>query len=339
MIATRVHLEKVDMIIDGSNKDFKTKHAPITDITMKNVLVVDNCDTANFTASADAVDDSLAGSLVFDGGSSISMGKSGTTATSITYSKASTSRDGTGRRLKVTVFIKDPQELSRSNAMEIRIGSASDAYYTKSFTRAELKSGNNEVDINLLDMGTSGTPVITALDYIYIEFNVPTTADTITAGNLMMDNWVLEDIDSPDASDVEVYYATNDDTTGYLEYGSAQTVTSYQAKEGIVTMTTAPTTTTAEAGVYCSYAYTSKNIDWNLINPAACYLAAHIASFIIAGKAPNYTAIEDVFARRDIAGAPDEWLRLSLSLLMQAVGYDSTGIGFRSVDIKDKVSV
>lgn len=339
MISTRVYLERLDGKIDGSNKDFRTKFGPIADTTMKNITVVDTCDTADFTASTDAVDDSLAGSLSHDGGSSISMGKSGTTEAFITYSKEPTAVDGTGRRLKITVFIKDTQELVRSNAMEVRIGSASDAYYTKSFTRAKLKNGLNEVDILLTDMGTSGTPDITSLDYIFIEFNVPATSDTITAGNLMMDNWRLEDIDSPDISDVEVYYATNDDTTGYIEYGSLQTITSFQAKERIITMTTAPTSSTAEAGVYASYAYVSQNMDWNLVNPAACYLAAHIASFIIAGQAPNYSRIEDVFARRDIAGAPDEWLRLSLSLLINAVGDDSTGIGFRCVDIKDKVSV
>ena len=334
LIATPVKLEQLKGNINGSNTIFYTEHAPICDTTIQNVLIVDNCDTADFDQSADAVADTLAGSLSHDGGSSISMGKSGTSSAAISYSKTSTSRDGTGRRLKVTVFIKDTQQLVKSNAMEVRIGSGASDYYTKSFTRAELKNGNNEVNILVTDMGTSGTPVITELDYIYIEFNVPASSDTITAGDLLMDNWRVEDIDSPDTADVTVFYATLD-ANGVKVLGSGQTVSSVLRDEGSITMNTAPTTTTAKGGVFCNYSFVSDNMDWNLINPAACYLAAHIASFIIAGQAPNYTRIEDSFARRDIAGAPDEWMRLCYSLLTHAVGEDATGVGFRIADVDE----
>ncbi len=331
IIATQVNLEKIDGKIDGTNKDFLVAHAPIADTNMKNVTVVDNCDTADFAQSTDATADTLAGSLSPLGGSSISMGKSGTSEATVNYSKASTSVDGTGRRLKLTVFINDIQQLTKGNSMEVRIGSGASDYFTKSFTREELQSGNNEVDILLTDMGSSGTPVITALDYIYIEFNVPTTADTITAGDLKMDSWFLEDIDSPDIADVSVFYATTDDDSGFLEYGSSNTIASFQAQSGIITMSTAPTTTTAESGVFATYAYVSRSMDWNLVNPAACYVAAHLASFIIAGKAPNYAVIQDSFARRDLAGAPDEWLRLAIGLLNDAVGEEA--IGMRVVDV------
>lgn len=339
IICSKVCLERLSGNINGTNKDFKTRHAPIADTTLKNVTVVDNCDTADFTASADAVDDALAGRLTGSSGSSIAMGKSGTASASINYTKASTSVDGTGKRLRVTVYIKDTQELSVSNAMSIRIGNSSSAYYVISFYRSDLIDGINEIDVPLTDMGTVGTPTYTALDYIYIEFNVAASANTITAGNLKMDFWRLEDIDSLDIADIEVFYATTDDSTGWTEYGSAQTITSIQDKEGIITMATAPTSSTAEAGVFASYAYVSKNMDWNLVNPAACYMAAHIASFIISGQAPNYDAIADSFARRDLAGAPDEWLRLSLSLLINAVGEDSSGIGFRCVETNSLTGV
>ncbi len=332
LIATSVKLEQLEGNINGSNKIFYTKNAPIADTNLKNVLVVDNCDTADFAQSTDAVADTLAGSLSDDGGSSISMGKSGTSEATVNYSKASTSVDGTGRRLKVTVFIKDIQALVHGNAMEVRIGSGASDYYTKSFTRAELRDGINEVNIDLLDMGTSGTPVITALDYIFIEFNVPANSNTITAGDIKMDNWRVEDIDSPETADTVVFYSTLD-ANGRKILGSAQTVSSVLRDEGSITMNTAPTVVTAKGGVFCNYSYVSDNMDWNLINPAACYLAAHISSFIIAGNAPNYTSIQDSFLRRDIAGAPDEWMRLCYSLLDEAVGDDSTGIGFRIADV------
>ena len=94
---------------------------------------------------------------------------------------------------------------------------------------------------------------------------------------------------------------------------------------------------TVKGGVFCNYSYVSDNMDWNLVNPAACYLAAHLASFIISGSAPNYTSIQDGFMRRDLAGAPDEWLRLCYSLLIEAVGEDSTGVGFRIADVDEVV--
>jgi len=333
-ISTPIVKENLSGNINGTNKDFKTAHAPICDTTFTNTLIVDACDTANYTESSDATADTVVGSLSADGGSAIAMGKDATSTVSINYTKTSTSRDGTGRRLKVTVYIKDINELTADNAMEIRIGSASDAYYAKSFRKSELQNGINEIDILVTDMGTSGTPDITALDYIYIEFNVPATTDLITHADLVMDKWELIDIDSPDTDDLIVYYATNDDDTGWREYGSSQTITSLQPDEGIITMTSAPTTTTAEAGVFATYSYVTKNMDWNLINPAACYLAAHLASFKIAGTAPNYEAIADVFARRDLAGSPDEWLRLALSLIMQAVG-EENGMGLRNLQTND----
>ena len=337
LIATRVALEKLDGIIDGSNKDFRTKFAPISDTTTKNVTTVDDCDTADFTASTDAVDDVLTGSLVF-GDSSISMGKSGTSEATINYTKTeSAGLDGTGRKLKVTVFIKDTQQLAVNDAFEIRIGNDASNYHSKSFNRDELKNGLNEIEFDLTDItvGTTGTVTLTTLDFIYIEFNTPASGDTITGGDLKMDWWRLEDIDSPDTSDVDIFYATNDDTTGWRELGSKQTVSSIQDQDGIIVMSTAPTTTNAEAGVFGSYSYVSRVMDWELVNAAACYMAAHIASFIIAGQAPNFTQINDVFARRDVAGAPDEWARLSLSLLINAVGTGADGVGFRRVETRD----
>lgn len=185
-------------------------------------------------------------------------------------------------------------------------------------------------------MGTEGTPAIATLDYLYIGFTSYADTTTITSGDLAMDYWRLEDIDSPDTSDVDVYYTTYDDNNVRI-FGSKKTVTAILSREGRVEMTTAPTSdddssTGAEAGVFIDYAYVSENMDWNLLNSAASYMAAHLCSLKIAGQAPNYDAIADAFMRRDIAGSPDEWLRLCYSLLINAVGEDNTGIGFRRVE-------
>lgn len=331
LISTSVHLEQLSGNINGTNKDFRTKHAPLCDTTLKNVTTVDSCDTADWTESADATADTISGKLI-QGNSSIAMGKDGTASSSINYTKTFTSIDGTGTRLKLAVYIKNKDELAETSSLSIRLGTDDSNYYNVNLNRSSLKNGINEFDFKLTDLGTSGSPDISDIAYAYISFSVSSDSDTITHGNLKMDYWRLEDIDTPDTADVEVYYATEDDDTGWTEYGSAKSVASLQPTEGIITMTTAPTTSSAEAGVFANYSYVSEIMDWSLVNAAACYMAAHISSFKIAATAPNYDSIEDAFARRDLAGAPDEWLRLSFSLLMQATGDDSTGIGFRRIE-------
>jgi len=330
LISTGVVLERLDGKIDGTNKDFRVARAPICDTTIKNVLILDACDaTTDWTESADATAATLTGQLV-EGYGALALGKDGTTTTAFSYTKTIAAIDGTGRRLKIAVFIKNINDLKKTQAVSIKVGSAADKTYGIILQRNQLKNGLNEFDFSLTNnMLASGTPVITALVYLSIEFHAPTSSDTVTHGDIIMDYWRVEDIDSPDTADVSVYYATNDDATGWIEYGSVVAITSLQAQEGIITMTTAPTTATAEAGVFATYSFVSRNMDWGLINAAACYMAAHLASFIVAGKAPNFDAIQDTFARRDLAGSPDEWLRLALSLLMQAVG---AGVGMRRVE-------
>ncbi len=336
LISTPVVKEQLSGHINSTNKDFKTSHAPICDTTMENVLVLDACDaTTSWTASVDATAATLTGQLT-EGYGGLALGKDGTTVTSAGYTKTVDSKDGTGRRLKLALRIKDINVLKKTQALSIKVGSAADKTYGIILQRNQLKNGLNEFDFSLTDdMLASGTPVISALVYLSIEFTVASASDLITHADIIMDYWRLEDIDSPDIADVKVYYATTDDDSGFLEYGSSQTITSFQAEEGIITMTTAPTTTTAESGVFADYSYVSKNMDWTLVNTAACYMAAHLSSMKISGEAPNYTNIPDAISRRDLAGAPDEWLRLCYSIIINAVGEGSDGVGFRRVDTRD----
>lgn len=338
LISTPVKREKLSGTVNGTNVDFKTAHAPVCDTTIKNVTLVDACNAVTgWTKGNDGADIAVARRLAY-GGAALTLEKDGTSAVISSWTKTlGTAVDGTGRRLKITIFIKDINELDPDNAISVRIGNDSSNYYSRTFGKSDLKNGFNEIDLEVgsVDMGLTGTVTLTALDYLYISHSIPTSTDTVAAGQIIMDYWRLEDIDSPDTSDIKVFYATADDTTGWTEYGSAQTISSIQAEEGIITMSTAPTTATAEDGVFAEYAYASRDMDWELVNSAACYLAAHLASFKIAGSAPDFSNIADGFLRRDLAGVPDEWLRLCYSILMEAVGDGATGIGFRTVDVDD----
>ena len=118
------------------------------------------------------------------------------------------------------------------------------------------------------------------------------------------------------AEDVTVYYTTHDDTTGWVELGSAQTVTSIQAETGIITMDTAPTSTTAEAGVLVVYRYDSQGAQSNDIRKlAACYYLAYMVASKTMGKFPDYSQTEQKapYLRRDLGGG--EWLQLCYETL------------------------
>ncbi len=299
---------------------------------------MDDCDTADWTESTDATADAL-GSRISFGDSSIKLGKSGTASNGVNYTKTKSSTvDGTGRRLKISLFIENLDILAVDKGIILRIGNSDSAYYEINLDKKKLQMGVNSIDLIISDMGTTGSPDITTLDYIYIGVTSFASATTITSGDISMDYWRLEDINSLDSEDVKVYYATLD-TQGGIVFGSPQTVSAVLAEEGRITMSTAPTSTTAKAGVFCDYSYVSNIMDWNLINTASCYMAAHLSSLKIAGDAPNFDSIADVFARRDIAGVPDEWLRLSYSVLINAVGENETGVGFRRVETHDLTGV
>ena len=137
-------------------------------------------------------------------------------------------------------------------------------------------------------------------------------------------------------SDLSVYYATYD-TQNKIHFGTAVEVTAVVEEQGRIEVTTAPTSVTARAGVFCDYWSTVQNIDYDLIKLAATYLVAHLASFKIRGLAPDMSMTEATFLRRDVAGAPDEWLRMAIFMISTALGSES--IGFRNVqtDLPDEI--
>ncbi len=121
---------------------------------------------------------------------------------------------------------------------------------------------------------------------------------------------------SVDGSDVTVYYATYDDTTNWIELGSAKTVSSVQAETGILTMSTAPTTTTAEAGILGVYRYDSAGVQSNDIRIlAATYYLAYMVANKVQGKTPDYstTGVKAPYIRKEKTGA--DWLALCYETL------------------------
>ena len=141
-----------------------------------------------------------------------------------------------------------------------------------------------------------------------------------------------------DEGDVDVFYATLD-ANNVRSYGSAKSVTSLDARGGRITMTTAPTTTTAADGVFITYLSTVEDINYDDVRLAANYMLAHFASFKIKGDTPNYSTIEAPYIRSNVAasiGLPyDVWkypfLRSSLEFIREILGKTRKGLGFTNV--------
>jgi len=117
--------------------------------------------------------------------------------------------------------------------------------------------------------------------------------------------WPIADDDldaTVDKDDVEVFYATYSDPNQFIVYGAAQTVTSVVANDGIINVETAPTSTTAECGVFANFrTWNVYEVDYDKFKLIASFAAAGFAQQKIMGAAPNYHIIEKNI-RKNVAG-------------------------------------
>lgn len=74
--------------------------------------------------------------------------------------------------------------------------------------------------------------------------------------------------------DVTVYLVVNDDEGN--EESAETEVSEVNARDGIVTLATAPTTVTAEVGVTIDYRYYKSEVDFDMLSLAANYYLAHL---------------------------------------------------------------
>ncbi len=161
--------------------------------------------------------------------------------------------------------------------------------------RAVMRLSTTEVWLEELDGSVDGSNTDFRTKYVPI-------ADTNVDGNV-------------DEDDVTIYYATFDSVTGWTELGSAVSASSVQSETGIITMATAPTSTTAEAGVWAIYRYdTHGKTDYDILALASTYYLAYLTASKLMGRTPRLHTIEDApYVRRDTIGA--DWLKLCYETL------------------------
>ncbi len=119
---------------------------------------------------------------------------------------------------------------------------------------------------------------------------------------------------SYNTEDVDVFFAKYDDSTNFIEYGTKKNISNIQDKEGIITVDTSPTSTTAEAGVFVTYRTWNKtDLSYDQIFLAIYYYCAYLVKNKLEGTAPDFNLIGASYLRRDAVGG--DWLKKCYDIL------------------------
>lgn len=177
----------------------QTADASATSLTrsfpIKDYEVVDDLDAVtgwSATTDGSVALNTTAGEFI-EGTGCLNLVKSGSTQTSVTYSKTVTSVDFTSKELWVWLHVGDLSDLVASGtAVELRFGSDASNYYYIQYAASALSTGANWLYFNSSTAtGTTGSPSIAACDYVAIILTVDLAADTFTGNSIRLDHMHL----------------------------------------------------------------------------------------------------------------------------------------------------
>jgi hypothetical protein len=153
---------------------------------------IDACEaTTGWTASGS---NSVATTTTYttQGTYALTLVKSDTSSATCSVSKATTATDFTGKTFQASVYISETlfsSLLATGTAVEVRFGSASNAYYYKTLSKNNLSAGWNTISFtSTTATGSSGTPTITACDYTYLAFVTSAASGTSAADGFIFDD-------------------------------------------------------------------------------------------------------------------------------------------------------
>ncbi len=157
---------------------------------------LDNCDaTTDWSASTDgAITLNTTNGEFNEGTGALNITKTGATVDNVTFSKTlSSTFDFTKSNFKLDFYVEDQSELASagSTQVEIRVGSDSSNYYSKTFTNIGQGSWNSlTLKHNSTDSSasTTGTPNATAVDFVAIKITYASSSTTVSAGDMRLDN-------------------------------------------------------------------------------------------------------------------------------------------------------
>ena len=156
---------------------------------------VDDCETADWADSADMTS-SLNTTYFKEGDKSLNLTKDGVASVNANVDKTTTSLNFTDKELSIWLKIEDSATLTKletTDAVTIRFGSDSSNYYQWTKDSTDLAVGWNLINgltVSSAD-STIGTPVLTAMDYSFIQLTATGAAIVWSAGNILMDDWKI----------------------------------------------------------------------------------------------------------------------------------------------------
>jgi len=158
------------------------------------LVMLDDCETADWTESADATADALDAVEFREGSNSLKLGKSGVASNTITYEKIlAATEDGSDGDLHVWIYVKDATALSKIDELKLLYASGGNDNnsYELSFLNAELTTGWQRLWVSRNDdsIVQTGFPSISAINFLRITIITPLAADTLTSGDVNMDMW------------------------------------------------------------------------------------------------------------------------------------------------------
>lgn len=144
-----------------------------------------------------------------------------------------------------------------------------------------------------------------------------------------------------DASDVNVFYAAKDAENNRTS--TETTVSSVSSRDGRIIVSTAPTTTTAELGVFCDYRYyKNTKMDFDILEEAAVYYLAFLVSTkqsqqVLSQMSAVWATKASTgqkFAAGEISAQAQSWLNLCLRMLGLARARGSGKVANKRVRMK-----
>ena len=166
------------------------------------VTLLDDCDAIDgWVGQAPSISFSINTTTKQEGDASINILKSSFSVQSVNWAKTlGVQFDGTGKILKLWIYIDDITDFDNSNSFSIIIGNNTTDRFQKTFNATtDFSNGWNAISEDIAGMSSFGSPDITTLDFIKMQVLLVGGGTTFVAGDFMMDFWrltpVTENID------------------------------------------------------------------------------------------------------------------------------------------------
>lgn len=158
------------------------------------LVILDDCEAADWTESVDATADVLDPVEFREGSNSIKLGKSGVASTDAYYEKILAAvKDGSDTDLHLWIYVKDATALAKIDEIKILYASGGNDNnsYELAFPNAELTTGWQILRIDRNDDGIvqTGFPSVSAINFLRITITTNNAADTLASGDVNMDFW------------------------------------------------------------------------------------------------------------------------------------------------------